>query len=431
MMSARRGTAITAIANGLPPAALLVTQILVAHRLGVTGRGTVAAATAPLLFAGTLFTLGLPESLTYFIAQRGAGRLTRQFGISLLALTISGAIGTALIVVFARPLSAGNEQVASLMMIGSAALVPALWTGAFRGVAYGAHSWSLVLAERSLGAILQLGLVGGLFIVGSLTPMSATLAIAATTFAGSAVYLFTPRWWAALSGPGNPSTTHAAVPQIVSYAWRVWVGSMAGIILVRFDQVMMTPLAGVEQLGIYAVAVNVSSVALLFNSAVSQVMFAIEAGAPSPTRVGRAARLTTLVTALVAAFLIAISPWMVPLVFGHDFAPAVPVIAVLLVEIALAIPGSVAGAVLSARGRPGLRSLSLAISTVFYVIAMLILVPPYGALGAALAMVAGTMLPGYLNIYLVHKYCGVELSEFYRFKASDISLRRRPLGRIR
>jgi O-antigen/teichoic acid export membrane protein len=430
-MSTTRGVAITAIGNALPPAAMLVTQVLLAKSLGVSGRGEVAAATAPLMFAVALLTLGLPESLTYFVARRGAGRISRQLGISLVALAISGSIGTWLIVIFAQPLSAGSNQLAGLMTIASAALVPALLTGALRGVAYGAQSWWLVMAERTLSALLQLVTVGGLFAIGSLTPMTATLTIAATTFAGAVVYLVTPRWWAALHGSNNSSVPSHSLPRVASYAWRIWVGSIAGIVLLRLDQVMMTPLAGVEELGIYVVAVNVSNVALLFNSAVSQVMFAVESGEPSATRVGRAARITTLVTALVGGALAAASPWMVPILFGPEFSPAIPVLAVLLLTYSLAIPGSVAGAALSARGHPGIRSLGTAISAAFYVVAMFLLVQLYGALGAALAMFVGTVVPGYLNIYLLHRYCGVPLSEFYRFRAFDLNVLRAPAWVLR
>jgi O-antigen/teichoic acid export membrane protein len=424
------GVAITAIGNALPPAAMLVTQVLLAQSLGVSGRGTVAAATAPLMLAIVLLTLGLPESITYFIAQKSVGRFTRQVGISLAALAISGSIGTTLIVLFAQPLSAGNKQLAGLMAVAAAALVPALLTAALRGVAYGAHNWWLVLAERTLSAFLQLIIVCWLFVIGSLTPMTAVVAISATTFAGALVYLVTPRWWTALNGPITPLDSPPSFSRVASYAWRMWVGSVAGIVLMRLDQVMITPLAGVDQLGIYVVAVTVSSVALLLNAAVRDVVFVFESGEPSTTRVGRAARMSTLVTALVGAGLAAASPLMIPTLFGAEFAPAVPVVAVLLLAIILGNPGSVAGAALSARGHPGLRSLALAIAMVIYVVAMFLLVPRYGGLGAALAMLVGDTLPAYLAIYWLHRYCGVPLSEFYRFRASDLNVLYRATARL-
>src|SRR5689334_17677634 len=101
-MSLTPGVVITAIGNTLPPAAMLVTQIVLAQSLGVSGRGTVAAATAPLMLGIAVLTLGLPESIMYFIAQKGARLLTRQFGMTLAALAISGSIGTSLIALFAQ-----------------------------------------------------------------------------------------------------------------------------------------------------------------------------------------------------------------------------------------------------------------------------------------------------------------------------------------
>lgn len=422
-MSATRGIAITVIGNALPPAVLLVTQVLLANTLGVWDRGAVAAATAPLMFALAFCTLGVPESMTYFVARGGSGRLIRQFGIGVAALVISGLIGTWLIAIFAQPLSAGSKQLAELMTLASAALVPALLTGALRGAAYGAQNWWLVTIERTLGASLQLVGVGVLFAIGSLTLVTATLTIAASTFVGAMVYVASFRgWWAALQGARKAKVSAPSLALVASYAGRVWAGSIAGIVIVRLDQVMMTPLAGVKELGIYVVAANLGSIPLLFNSAVIQVMFAIESGEPSNTRTGRAARITTVITALVAAALAAASPWMVPTLFGTEFAPAAPVVAVLALAYSFAIPGSIAGVTLSARGHPGLRSITMGVSTVLYIVAMFILVPKHGALGAALAMFVGTVVPGYLNIYSLHRWCGVPLSEFYRFRISDLDV---------
>ena len=425
------GVAITAIGNALPPGAMLMTQVLLAQSLGVGGRGTVAAATAPLMLAIALLTLGLPESITYFIAQKGAGRHLRLFGVCLAALAISGSIGSLLIFGLAKLLSAGSNQLAGLMTVAGLALIPALLTIALRAVAYGAHSWWLVLAERTLSATLQLIVMCWLFVTGSLTPIAAILAISTTTFAGALVYLVTPRWWAALRGSDDPSGTPPLLLGFASYAWRMWVGSVAGIVIVRLDQVMMTPLAGVDQLGIYVVGVTVGNVALLLNSAVRDVMFVLESGAPSTKRVGRAARISTLLTALVAASLAAASPLLIPIVFGAEFSGAVPIVLILLLAIVLGNPGSVAGAALSARGHPGLRSLALATAMVVYVVTMLLLVPPYGGLGAALAMLVGETLPAYICIYWLYSRCGVPLSEFYRFRASDLNVLHRLTARIR
>ncbi|PRC41446.1 hypothetical protein C6A85_000000115570 [Mycobacterium sp. ITM-2017-0098] len=414
------GIAISAVGSALPPAVLLVTQILLAQSLGVSGRGTTAAATAPLMLGIGLLTLGFPEAVTYFLAGSRAARTGRQFVLTLIALTTSGLLGIGLIAAFAKPLSGNNDELAALMVTASVALVPALLTAALRAVALGARSWWLITAERTLGALVQLAAICVLQVVDLLTPLTATLAITASTFAGAIVYLSAPGWWRGLHASSEARGTES-FRGLSLYAGRVWVGSIAGVILLRLDQVFMTPLAGVVQLGIYVVAVNVSNVALLFNSAVGQVMFAVESGDPSEARVGRAVRITTLVTVFAAACLGVVAPFLIPVLFGAEFSPATPVLNVLLLGICLSIPGSVAGAVLVGRGHPGLRSVSMAISTFSYVLAMIMLIPRWGALGAAFAMFLATVVPGYLNIYFLHKRCGVELSEFYRFRKTDFA----------
>ena len=68
---------------------------------------------------------------------------------------------------------------------------------------------------------------------------------------------------------------------------------------------------------------------------------------------------------------------------------------------------------------------------VFYVVAMVLLVPHYGGLGAAFAMLIGETFPAYLCIYWLYRYCGVPLSEFYRFRTSDLNVFYRATARLR
>ncbi|BBX09841.1 polysaccharide biosynthesis C-terminal domain-containing protein [Mycolicibacterium aichiense] len=416
-----RGVAISAAGYALPPAAVLITQIMIAQGLGVEGRGEVAAAMAPLTFALALLTIGLPESLTFYVA-RGAGHLARILGISLGALGISGLTGSFVLVILARPLSGGDPSLAGLIATVSAALVPGLFMMAFRGVALGACSWWLVAAERTVCAFIPLVAVAVLLFAGSLTAYTATLALAFGTFVGAGVYLLSPGWWAVVRAPAKQPDSPEQLPKLHTYAWQSWMGVAGGLVIMRLDQVVMTPLAGVNELGIYVVAVNVTSVALLFNMAVKDVMFAVESGERDAERVGRAARLSTLVTAIVGAVLAAASPWAIPALFGPGFAPAAPLAAILILASVLGNPGSVAGAALSARGRPGLRSLALAIGMAIYLVPMFLLIKSLGALGAALAMLVVTTAPACLCIYWLHKYYGVPPAEFYRFRMADIRM---------
>jgi O-antigen/teichoic acid export membrane protein len=124
----------------------------------------------------------------------------------------------------------------------------------------------------------------------------------------------------------------------------------------------------------------------------------------------------------IGLILAACLPFGLPLLFGADFSPAVPAAFILLAAVVLVIPGSIAGAGLSARGRPGMRSLSLLAACVLNVGALFLLVPSLGAVGAALATLIGNIVASQLNIVCINRVSGIPLRSFYGFRRSDLGI---------
>ncbi len=395
-----------------------MTQPILAHGLGLTGRGEVAAATAPLLLGLAVLTLGLPESLTYYVARRAVG-LRRATKVSLGLLVLAGLSGSAVIAVFALPLSAEDPTLAQLMTAAGCALVPALVVAGLRGLAAGRQMWTVIALERFSGALIQAAALVVLFALGELTVLTATVVIALTTFVGGGVYLYALFAMGAIRDDST-DVPKSGRPRVLHYAGAIWLGSVSGIALTRLDHVLITPLAGVAELGLYTVAVGVAEVILVFNRAVRDVMFTVEAGSPDPSRLGRAARVSTLITLVLGLAIAAACPWAIPVLFGPQFEGAFPVTLILIATIVLCNPASVAGAGLSARGRPGLRSFSLGVGAAVNVVAILLLVPPYGALGAAVATLIGNAVAASLIIICLRVAYGVSIAEFWRFRLSDV-----------
>ncbi|MGQ9409809.1 oligosaccharide flippase family protein [Mycolicibacterium gilvum] len=418
-MSLSRGILTTVVGYIVPLVAALATQPFLAQGLGLTGRGEVAAATAPLQFAIVILTLGLPESLTYHVARRVQG-IARAIRISLGLLVLAGLAGCGVISMLAVPLGGGDHALAQLIVIATSGIVPALVVAGLRGIALGRQAWLLVTIERAASSILRLAAVGGLFLADHLTPLTATVAIAATTFAGGLAYvaLATSKRWNHLAGPSGLDDTD---PELFRYAARIWLGSAAGILLLRLDQILITPLSSVEQVGLYVVAATLSEATLVINSAVRDVMFAVESSSPDTQRIGRASRASTLVTLALAAAVGGACPWAIPILFGPSFDGAVPATVILLVGVVVGNPGSVAGAGLSARGRPGLRSLSLLVAACVNMAFVLLLVPPLGATGAAIAMLISQLVGGNLAIIFLRIIFQVRVSEFYRPRRADVA----------
>jgi O-antigen/teichoic acid export membrane protein len=110
--------------------------------------------------------------------------------------------------------------------------------------------------------------------------------------------------------------------------------------------------------------------------------------------------------------------WLAP-IFGESFAPAFGPAVILLVAGALGVPGSIAGAMLSASGRPGLRSLSMVCAAVINVGILIFSVPAFGAVGAAVATLAGNLVASNMNLIILHRSQGVALRDFYGVRKQD------------
>lgn len=414
------------VGSAFPPIAALASQPLLAHALGADGRGVTAAAVAPLLLATSAATLGLPEAVTYSVARNRTSLASAVVKAASLGL-ITAVLAIIVIWQTASWLGAGEDGLAELIVIVSFALIPTILVGIARGAAAGLQEWKLVAWERALNAGGRLVALVVLLLIGELDVVSAALVLALAPVVGGLVYLFIGL--RARDLPIPPVAEVARLTVLVNFGLRVWVGAISGILLLRLDQTLMNPLAGAYELGLYVVAVAVSEVPLIVNGAIRDVTFASEAAEYNADRVSQASRVSTLATFLIAAA-IACSMWFwLPLLFGEEFSPAIPIALVVLCAVVLGNPGSVAGAALSALGRPGLRSLSLVIACIVNVGIMLLLVPQMGAMGAAFATLVGNLLASNLNIVFLRRIGGGRFVHFYKFGSDDARLMLKALRR--
>jgi O-antigen/teichoic acid export membrane protein len=196
------------------------------------------------------------------------------------------------------------------------------------------------------------------------------------------------------------------------YAWTIWLGAAAGYLLVRLDQLLMTPLSGVEQLGLYAVAVSISEVVLVANTGLREVIFSAESASRDPDRVAAATRLSNLAVFTLCVACSLGTPLLVGPIFGTGFVDVVPMVFVLLFGILVGNPGSVSGMALAAWGRPGLRSASIAVALVANVIGIVVLVPSHGGIGASFATLIGNSVAMLMVLVSMRRVFGVRSSEF-------------------
>lgn len=402
-----------AVSNLALPIAAFAAGPILSHSLGVEGRGELTAAVAPLLLFTAVGTIGLPEAVNFFVARNPA--VARSIGRQATwLLAISGVLATLLAAVMTPLLADGNPGLRELMFIGVLAITPTLIIGAVRGAAQGQHAWHRVNAERYITAATRLIGLLLLWITGTLSPLTGVLALVISPLLGGLAYL--------RSSHLPLEATQMPARELLSYGSRIWLGSLSGILLARIDQVLMTPLGGTYALGLYAVAVNIGEVVLITNHAVRDVMFSADASDSNDERVYLSSRLSTLLSAAIGAFICVSMPFWVQYVFGSEFSGSVLPAAILILAYVLWIPGSIAGATLSSRGRPGQRSWALFIATIVNVVCLIMLVPSYGAMGAAYSMLVGNLFASVYTMWRVRRLFDMHILPFYGLRKSDIRL---------
>ncbi|MGY1914974.1 oligosaccharide flippase family protein [Blastococcus sp. SYSU DS0973] len=417
-LSRRAAIGWTTLGQVAVPLSGLVLSVLLARSLGPDGRGYVAAATAPLLLAVTLASLGIPESLTHYTAKRLLS--VRVIAVAAGVAVVAGAVSSAILFMGAETLAGDAVSLGRTIRLCALFVVPSLALGVLRGIGAGLGRWRLIALERLILGLSRLAIVVLLSLTERLSPTSAALVIAATPLVAGLAYC-------PLLGQLRISRTRtlkwrevATAGQMFSYGGRVWLGSLGGVLLLRLDQSVMAPLAGVAELGLYAVAVSLAEIPSVITNILREVYFTRASGGESGLDViPRVARVSTLAVGLVSGCLLIAAYPITYFLFGAGFTAAVPSLVLLSVAIVLTNPGSLAGVALSAAGRPGLRSAGLAIALIVNVGLLFALAPSMGAVGASLATLAGTAVALAWNFHGV-KRLGLDWWAYVRLERSDL-----------
>lgn len=410
-----------------PIAGLAVAPIL-SNTLGDQGRGALGGITSLVLVATAVGAFGMPEALTFHAARfiRRTGSVLKLVAGVLLTL---GLVSAGLVWLLAPYLAADHGPWYENLVIWTAlAIVPNMLILIPRALVAATHQWHLQALEQGLFSLIRLGTILVLLWSGNLDVLSAVIVTLASPVLGAMVYI--PMMIRLNKDKQLYTGEKQPLGQTLGYGGKVWFGSLSGIVLSRLDQTLMIKLTTLQEQGLYAVAVTIGEIPSVISNAIRNVVFALDSrdsGSADTTdiadqRLTMTARITTLIT-LMVSMPVALTAhlWVAPL-FGQDFAGAVPMIWVLLAAAVVGSAGSVAGAGLSGRGRPELRSWSMAIGAVFNLIVLIALTPMIGGMGAALSTLVGSSIAGLSNIVFLKIKFGFKIHEFYFARSEDFAL---------
>ncbi|MGH3751274.1 MAG: oligosaccharide flippase family protein [Pseudonocardiaceae bacterium] len=426
-LALRRAILLMTASSFLVPAAGVLTQPILAQALGAAGRGELAAALAPAALALAVATLGLPEALTYYLAKHP--RITRP--ALLWAALISVGLGGLCLVatVAALPfLSTGDAVLGNLIVLGIALTVPALAVGVLRGAAVGRQMWTAIAIERLVNTSLRIVAFVSLWLLGEFTVLTAVLVSTLSPIVAGVVY------WRLLVRPPHDDTEQpldgGILRLLLSFGSRMWLGAVASMLLARIGQILMAPLSSIEDLGLYIVAVTISDLPLIIALTIRDTLYGVNSRANDAAGITTTTRLTILVGFLGCAVLGGTLPWWIGPLFGAEFGAATVPTLMLMVSAMICIPGLMATAGISAWGRPGLRSIGLGVTLVANVSVFVLLVPPFGVIGACwTSIVSNVVLTGFM-VVVASRVMGVPAHDFLLVRRSDLALASREVARL-
>ncbi len=413
-------------------AGLFVALLLVTRALGPSGRGTIAFITVTAILLARVARLGVSEATTVYAAQRVPARAALLANL-LLSSTIGSVAGAtvfcgALVALpEAQPFGVGTEEV---VLIWFGAVGSALADAGYAFV-LGCSRFRLHALVTAASAWAYALVVAAVWLVADLTVVSAALAwIAVQVLKGVVLLTLAARD----SGLARPNV--GLLVESIRFGIRGWFGTLSDALNDRFDQLLTAYIASHATLGFYAVAVNASEMLFYLPAAAATAILPLAAQERADGRrehvVGafRAVGLFTVVAAGVAALL---GPVLLPLVFGSPFDESVAPFLLLL-------PGTVGFLALVvfsnglfASGAPGRSSLGPVVSLGSTVVLDVLLIPAYGAGGAAAAASMGNLLGGFVALLLFRRLVGFSWRSLVVPRRTDAALVRAvaaPLARL-
>lgn len=377
--------------------------LLVARALAPAGRGAVAFLTVSCLIVGRLANLGLPRATTVFAAQRPGSRPALLSNLVVLAGAggaLAGVLAAAVLLALGEHRPAGVSATAVLLVVpgvAASSLSEAGYSflegcGCFR-------EWALVTATVPW---LYAALIAVVWATTGLTVEWAVLLLAVTWATAAAALLLSSAREVGMARPAP-----RLLGETLRFGLRAWAGSLALFLNFRTDQILLGMIGSAAALGIYAVAVNASEVLLYLPAAIGTALVPAIAGSDPALRVERTLRVfrSLLLVTLAGVALAALAgPALVPLVFGEAYEGSVgPLLWLLPGALGFAASGVFSSALL-ASGSPGRSSFGPLVALAVGLVLDVILIPGYGAAGAA-AAASAAFLAGGLAALLGYRAC--------------------------
>ena len=366
-------------------ASSLGTSIVVARWLGAAGLGGLAVLNVTVALAVQIGCAGLPSANTFFISQdrtKGSEVWTNAmfFGLG------AGGLLSALVILVARfdPSLLGNVAPSLLMMAAISIpfqLISLLGINVFLGIGrvdrfnqFDASSQLLQLFNAIL-VLIVLGLNLLALVVANTV---------AWTLLSICVVLILTRSLKQFSSRASTRASMELFRRLMRYAIKFHVSTVASLVILRADLLIVNHYRGVKEAGAYAVASQMGNLMMLLPAIIGTLLFPRVASEPDPHG-GLTMRVTRHTAFLMLFACLAAVPlsFALPFVYGAEFHDSTLQLLILLPGVYLFGLESVMVQHFTGTGLPAAIPVFWILALICNVTLNLLLIPTYGAIAAA------------------------------------------------
>lgn len=379
----------------------LLTGIMLARILGPEGRGALAAIQNPATILLGVGALGITTAAAYFSGRdpRLAGSLMTTALVALLLWSIPlVAIAYLLMPFLLNAQSASVIQYAQIYLL----IIPIQFAiGAPFWVLQGLGEFKLWNILRFQAPIAWLAVIGLTWVLGMVTVKAISLFYLAVMFCVACVFVSLAL--RKVPPPHQPEASHLSA--LLRYGLPASLTAVPQQLNLRLDQLLMATFLSADTLGLYVVAVAWSGAFSPLLTSVSQVVFPRLAAThdqhEQAETLHRTLRLFMLSVAVLTIVLLALTPFVLPLLFGSAFMPAIPAALVLIVAAGIASINQVASEGLRGLGVPKLPMIAEFIGLGTTAVMLMLLLRRYELMGAAAASLASYLVTLVTLVFLI------------------------------
>jgi O-antigen/teichoic acid export membrane protein len=202
----------------------------------------------------------------------------------------------------------------------------------------------------------------------------------------------------------------------------------------RIDVLLLKALSTPAEVGIYSLGVSVAELLWQVPMAISIVVMSRTANTANldamNVNTARLLRVSLVFGLVISFFIVVLSPWVVPLVFGEKFRSSILVMQTILPGILMVIMFRILSGQLSGMGRPDAALRAFIPALVLNVVLNYLWIPTYGATGAVMATNLSYTLGSVVYLFTYSRLTGMRVKEILRFSQEDWVFLQRIINKV-